>query len=66
MAKPIYVDLTQYDSGKPHWLSPQGRRPDIALRVREKYRNMHKVQQALDRTTRQADKIAQRVREPKK
>lgn len=62
MGKPIYVDLTQYDSGKPHWLSPQGRRPDIANRVREKYRKQHQAERAVAATLKRLDQVKDRAK----
>ena len=44
----IEVDLTAHDFGKPHWLSPQGRHPEIVARIRAKYRALHKAKRAAE------------------
>jgi hypothetical protein len=44
MRKRIEVDLTFIDNCKPHWLSSQGRHPEILARIRAKYRAKPKAE----------------------
>jgi hypothetical protein len=62
MRKRTEVDLTLIDNGKPHWLSPQGRRPDIAERIREKYRRRAKAEREVKKVGRLVERTAEIVK----
>ena len=54
----VVVDLTAYDTGKPHWLSPRGQRPDIFERNHAKHRALAQAAKKMDKLTSKMDVIA--------
>lgn len=52
----IEIDLTEYDTGKPHWLSPHGerfaaRRAEITAKHRERHLKLRQAERILRRIT---------------
>jgi hypothetical protein len=60
------IDLTEWDNGKPHWLSLQGRFPEVALRAREKYRKIARAQRAMATAVKKAERLEQRLKDTPK
>jgi hypothetical protein len=61
--KTIDVDLTLFDTGKPHWLSPQGKRPDIFERNRAKYRALAQARKKMDKIAGKMDEVDTRLKD---
>ena len=61
----VEVDLTAHDTGKPHWLSPQGRRPDIFKRNRAKHRALAQAGKKMDKVNGLLDRAGAPVKDRK-
>lgn len=59
----VDVDLTAYDTGKPHWLSPQGRRPDIFEANRAKHRALAQAGKKMDKVLTLMDRAGAPVKD---
>jgi hypothetical protein len=62
----VEVDLTAYDTGKPHWLSPQGQHPEIFERNRAKHRALAQAQKKMDKVNDKLGRVERRLKDPAK
>lgn len=60
------IDLMEHEVGQPHWLSPQARFPHVALKLRAKYRALHKARRLMAQINRQLDKAGAKTMKDEK